>query len=184
MASRSDHLIGFYRAHGARYRVEVEIELAGGRLAISGTSGETRANGEFRTSYGDPIGGAAGQIIEELEQVDEFAAGWSAERRDQLAAIWRRWHLNDMRAGCEHQRAAGWGEKRIDESKPAGSYGRHFPGQRQDSWNLLGWIREDEHPDGLLSRACEVCGYRYGSAWLREELPADVVAFIEPLVST
>ena len=31
-------------------------------------------------------------------------------------------------------------------TKPTRSYGKHFEGQRHDSWNLLGWVRRDEHP--------------------------------------
>ena len=29
----------------------------------------------------------------------------------------------------------------------------------------LGWLRETEHPDGILSKPCPVCGYKYGTAW-------------------
>lgn len=57
-----------------------------------------------------------------------------------LVELWDRWHLNGMRAGCEHQRARGW------------------------TW--------ETHP----SAACPECGYRFGSAWLFEELPGDFVA--------
>lgn len=41
-----------------------------------------------------------------------------------------------------------------------------------------GWVRHEEHPDGLLSKPCPVCGYKYGSAWRKEPLPADVVAAV------
>ena len=37
------------------------------------------------------------------------------------------------------------------------------------------------HPDGLLCRPCPECGYRYGSAWLREEVPAAVLAELQSL---
>ena len=39
----------------------------------------------------------------------------------------------------------------------------------------------NEHPDGMLCKPCEVCGYAYGSQWLREEVPADVLAFLAAL---
>jgi hypothetical protein len=45
----------------------------------------------------------------------------------------------------------------------------------------LGWLYPEEHPDGLLCRACSVCGYKYGSAWRKEDVPADVIKFIEAL---
>lgn len=42
----------------------------------------------------------------------------------------------------------------------------------------LGWIRPEEHPDGILCRPCPVCGYKYGSAWIREEVPKDVIEWL------
>lgn len=47
-----------------------------------------------------------------------------------------------------------------------------------------GWLSQDEHPEGFLSKPCPVCGYKYGSQWLREELPTDVVAFLQSLPET
>jgi hypothetical protein len=47
-----------------------------------------------------------------------------------------------------------------------------------------GWVREEEHPDGLLCKKCPVCGYAYGSAWLKEELPQEVVDFLTALPET
>lgn len=38
---------------------------------------------------------------------------------------------------------------------------------------ILGHLRETDHPDGILSKACPVCGYRYGSAWKYFPIPAD-----------
>jgi hypothetical protein len=86
-----------------------------------------------------------------------------------------------MRAGCQHQRAAGWHKRPIDPAKPTTAYGKHFPGQRQDSWNLLGWVRADEHPEGLMCRPCPECGYKYGTAWLSEPVPETVLAFLRNL---
>jgi hypothetical protein len=45
----------------------------------------------------------------------------------------------------------------------------------------VGWTYPTEHPEGILSKPCEVCGYKYGSAWLYEPLPDDVIAFLEAL---
>lgn len=44
-----------------------------------------------------------------------------------------------------------------------------------------GWVRPEEHPRGLLCKPCGVCGYKYGSAWLYEEVPADVLQWLEAL---
>ncbi len=37
----------------------------------------------------------------------------------------------------------------------------------------LGWMREDEHPDGILGKACPVCGYKFGSRWNYFPIPSD-----------
>lgn len=47
----------------------------------------------------------------------------------------------------------------------------------------LGWLRESEHPEGLLARPCPVCGYKYGTAWNFFEIPDEDKARIERLMS-
>jgi hypothetical protein len=42
-----------------------------------------------------------------------------------------------------------------------------------------GWVYPSEHPEGMLCKPCEVCGYHYGSGWLYEPIPADVLAEVE-----
>jgi hypothetical protein len=42
---------------------------------------------------------------------------------------------------------------------------------------LLGWEKYDEHP----SEPCPVCGYKYGSAWLIEEIPDDIIDVLHEL---
>jgi hypothetical protein len=111
--------------------------------------------------------------------VDTVAAYFPDDRKARrMVEIWRRWHLNDMKADCEHQREESWDKRPIDPAKPLNTYGKHFPGQSHDTWNMLAWVRRDEHPDGLLSHPCPVCGYKYGTAWNREEIPDEVLAEI------
>ncbi|UOF78291.1 restriction alleviation protein lar [Caudoviricetes sp.] len=82
-------------------------------------------------------------IITGGQCVDTIAKYFPENKKvQQMLAIWERWHLNNMKAGCEHQRTLGW---------------------EKDGY--------DKHP----CEPCPICGYRYGSAWLKEELPADVV---------
>lgn len=133
----TDIKLGSYVADWAptrRVNVSIEIRLTdqpqGQRLSITGT-----ATGPGRYE-------AAGQCLDEIRKVTQFAPGWDAARRDALLDIWERWHLNDMRAECEHQRARG------------------------EKWTT--------HP----SAECPDCGYKLGSAWLYEPLPADVLAFV------
>lgn len=37
----------------------------------------------------------------------------------------------------------------------------------------LGWLREDEHPEGILAKPCPVCGYKYGSSWMYFPIPKE-----------
>lgn len=67
---------------------------------------------------------------------------------------------------------------------------RYEPQKRYD-WNngateesMLGWLRPDEHPDGILCKPCPVCGYKYGTSWLKEDVPEDVLQFLYNLPDT
>lgn len=62
-----------------------------------------------------------------------------------LAKLGDRWHLNDLQAACAHQTVV-WED---------GRYGRQ--------------------PSLELTEPCPETGYRYGSAWLTEPLPDDVL---------
>lgn len=77
-----------------------------GRLSITGVVGP-RSNGD---AYG-----SCGQIsdtIREAINAGEFkpndAQGWTVPDVLSFLDLWDRYHLNDMRPECEHQRAAGW----------------------------------------------------------------------------
>lgn len=148
---------------------------------------------------------------------------------DRMLAVWERWHLNDMRAGCEHQRAAWdvseqvtvtsytWSTdyhtrrrkakdgtlteaeyrayRNVTERVMAATIGFNTPKYPTEEIKALlaeGWIKEEktetkaagwvgyqEHPRGLLSKPCDECGYRYGSGWLYEAIPAEVLAEIQ-----
>lgn len=39
-------------------------------------------------------------------------------------------------------------------------------------------ISYKDHPLGFLKRPCPICRYEYGTYWLKEELPNDVISFI------
>lgn len=177
------------------------------------------------------------------EKPDPFMAfhpGWDRDLCRQLVDVTERWHLNDMRPGCEHQRALGWTScpghysknpeliKQIQQLEvefttthnmkqdldvlaryyPTGymttalydkiqereaQYGRGY-GVRRDFPKLTS--DEDgvtyqcgnrlitEMPCGQPDRVgqpCPTCGYEYGSAWLYEPVPADVLEFLRQL---
>ena len=37
----------------------------------------------------------------------------------------------------------------------------------------LGWLHESEHPNGILCKACPVCGYKYGTSWIYFPIPEE-----------
>lgn len=44
-----------------------------------------------------------------------------------------------------------------------------------------GWVRFDASEKGILCKPCPVCGYKYGSEWLKEEVPEEVLDFLKSL---
>lgn len=95
-----------------------------------------------------------GQVFDDLHAVDELAPGWTVEDQISLAAILHRWHLNDTRAACAHM-------------------------------DLNALVREpDGHGGSRISTTankCPVSDYRWGTAWLYEEIPPAVLREIERL---
>lgn len=107
----------------------------------------------------------AGQCLDQIDpkQTDNPAL------YSEIVALWERWHLNGMRAGCKHQK--GWEKIKLDDSLPL------------TQSNMAIWEREEEHPRGLLCKPCPVCGYKYGSAWLFEEIEEADLRRIEEIIS-
>lgn len=217
--------------------VFAKITHEGGRLSITGVIGP-QPGGDAR--------GSCGQIDGTIREASEagrltLASNWAPDMLAQFLDVWDRWHLNDMRAACEHQRAEGWQEKAreprtvyhwrllpeiiskqkelhaeaIDRAASTESsalgfspeekrimrleyaitttapeltgwdlkyYGKPAPGiTAHEETKARGWLTEEEHPDGLLSKACGTCGHKYGRAWLTEEVPAAVIEFLAAL---
>jgi hypothetical protein len=71
-------------------------------LSVCGETKDRKGNGVWQEASG-------GQCLDELLKVTDFAAGWSSDRARRLHALWTRWHLNDMRAGCAHMAVTGNG---------------------------------------------------------------------------
>jgi len=204
------------------------------RLSITGVVGP-RADGNSD--------GGCGQIdlVKELTHSISFCRGWYRELVLKFAEVWKRWHLNDMRALCEHQRQLGWSElgdkevvlynyvlkgewrrkkKEIEADvarrvmngesvkldgedlkiiRLSPSFTTHeeaeadtlefykpreplFSGDKEFKWTQsLRWLTPDKHPDGILTKPCPVCGYKYGTKWLFEPVPDDVIKFLDSL---
>ena len=131
--------------------VYCKIEIKNGKLSISGVIGPL-ANSYAR--------GSAGQIIMSDWAISEYAPGWSKDLEQAFRDVWRRWHLNNMRAGTPAQ------EAELRKHK--------FPGYPASYYTWAKGILETAglQPDN---------GYNYGSRWLTEALPDDVISFLESL---
>ena len=199
------------------YSTFVEVIYKDGKLSITGVEGPL--------PNGNAIG-SCGQICMGMDVETMMPAlGWTKPMLARLLEIWNEWHLNDMRAGCEHQRATWdisekltvtsytWSTKFHKEREKAAKGNMSMaeyeyfaevanrvysvttdtkspkyetdtvkdllaedwikPGKTEEK--LAGWVYEYEHPKGLLCKPCEVCAYKYGSAWLRVEVPDSVL---------
>ncbi len=109
------------------------------------------------TAGGNARGGTGTGVANDLTWT-KYAPGWDADKVAALAAIAGRWHLNDLTAGSPAQEE--WlREHPVDAVYPESHYDKALVALRAAGLN----------PDPSHD------GYVYGSAWLYEELPAEVV---------
>jgi hypothetical protein len=146
----------------------IRIEYKDKKLSISGVVGP-RSNGD--------CSGSCGQIQDELVMIKEIDSEWDQIDINKLYDVWERWHLNDMNAGCKHQKE--WVNERINPKDLPNSH------VNRDQRGILSiWVTPEEHKDGLLTKKCPECGYGYGTNWLFEEVPNDVIDFLDRLPET
>lgn len=103
----------------------------------------------------------SGQVSEYLTK-DNPAPGFTRKDCFRLKQVWKRWHLNHMRAGTPKQEEAvrNWRKTADDPSY-------------EDACKMLESI-------GLLTDN----GYRYGTGWLKEEVPLDILEWLFKLPGT
>jgi hypothetical protein len=140
---------------GKRREVFIEIEYneTKGTLSMHGVEGPER-NGD---AYG-----SSGQINMTLAEDDrttwEYHVLWDSEMMDQLLHIWDRWHLNGLKAGTPAQEAF-----------------------------IRGWKASNRYDYGKACEALKTAGlyedngYKYGTKWLKEEVPGEVIEWLESL---
>jgi hypothetical protein len=129
-----------------RRPVCVFVRYKKGRLSFSGVVGPTKGGnaqqcGQIDLSFAhrDPADNRCRNPIQASEL--DFRAGWTEDLWLDLLDLWHRWHLNDMRAECEHQRAMGWRyEDHAGEACPVCGYPCGSA-----------WLRE-EVPQAVLAR--------------------------------
>jgi len=154
-----------------RVNVFVRIEYKGGRLSICGTEGPYPSGN---------CAGATGQIDTLLKpsSFNTCAPGWSTETIDKFLRAWERWHLNDMVAGTPRQMR--FIRKRQKEANAKSSLHREAPHAYASRMGFQSyydmeccWLAD--------ARILVDKGYSFGSAWLREEVPADVLEWLRGL---
>lgn len=124
-----------------------------GVLSITGVEGPLPS--------GNSLGGC-GQINNHLEErIFNFAPGWDKHVLAEFLAVWNAWHLNHMRPGTPKQLAM------LQEAAS------HDLSATKD----YDWSCDVLERNGLLVDN----GYRYGTAWLKVEVPASVVFFLRSL---
>lgn len=164
--------IGAFLVGGEWMTVHVEIKT---EERPEGLTLSIQADGRLPRRREIECGGQWMDGLREVLDRGTLDAGVSRASVERLLTVWERWHLNHMRAGCEHQRAEKWDKRPLDQSKPTSAYIQHPDGQM--GWNMLTWVPVKD--GGLLGAPCPTCGYKYGSKWLYEPLPEEVVAFLQ-----
>lgn len=111
--------------HGPRVSVRYELSICGEERGAFGMSG-------------------GGQNIDTLERADEWTSRAAPlEDLRRLAAIWRRWHLNGMKAGCIHQREGSYSDPAIANQicpESGYKYGREWLFEEVPS-DTVEWLR-------------------------------------------
>jgi hypothetical protein len=228
----------------------------GKRTPKSAAAYVVKIDGEFHGLDVTDDAGAEVYTMHSGGQITDTLREWFPE-----IAHWLPWHLNDMKAGCLHQEALGWGHGRdvaldaqtmtgvqhdallnrnirrvadararalklgkervrtdrryrlqiltevlgehpsvFDDEAASGAALNHAGTLTGHGRELLekidahlSTLAENAHPvapvvsevfTNSLMCPCPVCGYAYGSAWLKRELPAEIRAEVEAFIST
>lgn len=217
------------RIIGRSIMIDVEFKLRRSR------DGYGREFSLVALSLSGSVAGCYGQIYDTLYELLKqgkiiLSQEWTEEQLLLLLANWKRWHLNDLQPGCQHQRDWPLDEKvatqelewgpRFHQARKEAEYGKcslgdyaeyreigpqvfHFATATNrplwldpkadkllsEGWLKLGksetkdrrWLSYTRHPQGLLSKPCATCGYKYGTQWLGEQLPKYVWEWLRAL---
>ena len=128
---------------------------------------------------GDIWNGKHTDIVCGGQCLDEIAKYIHSSTFKKIHRLWKLYHLNDMRPYDEHQKALGW-DKQAKEEVTVYRWRRAF---NSCYTQARGQMVFDNCEEGLIGKPCPVCGYRYGSAWKREEIPDEDIKIIEELMN-
>jgi len=160
---------------GRSMSIYCEIRFTDDKLSISGVEGPLPSGNCL---------GACGQIDMHLrsEQASiKLAPGWTRGKLARFFEVWERWHLNDLRAGTPEQMAEL--ERRKAEYTDRSTSHYEWACKVLAEAGLLEVPNPIPAPQDDVSREWPKM-YRYGTAWLREEVPQDVLTFLASLPDT
>lgn len=140
--------------------VFVSIKFKDGKLSITGVEGP-KANGDAK--------GSCGQIVMSEWDIKEYAPGFDRAQELRLREIWDTWHLNDMQAGSPAQTA--W-----LKANPINDRMEHY------TKACAGLASAGLNPDPDFIHNGKP--YSYGHDWLRVEVPADALEWLQGLPDT
>lgn len=146
--------------------VHCTIKYVDGRLSITGVIGAKR-NGDCTGSCGQINGDLFWSLAMSNARLD-LAPGWGGLALRKFLLAWHDYHLNDMCAGSPAQRA---------------ELARHTPRYTYPKTHC-DWALETLTAAGLQPDASYLHNgkpYSYGSAWLRREVPKDVLDMLQAL---
>lgn len=152
-----------YRLGVIEYRnspVDIEIEYSDGCLSIYG-------------DYADCFG----QIDRFLrdEKFMYFVEGWDQAKVDRLLEIWKRWHLNDMRPGTPKQMEVIRRRQAMADIEDQLHRRAPYTYAIKKGYNSY----YDMELDWLKNEGLEYDGdYLFGNAWLKEEVPEEVLDWL------
>lgn len=114
-------------------------------LSISGVIGPL---------HGGNCLGSCGQIVDDIDNIKNYAVGWSRSKVLLFKKYWKEWHLNNMRAGHKKQMDLVKGLSYEDAVKVL---------KQHDMYEYI-----DENNKY----------YKYGHGWHREDVPNKVLDFL------
>lgn len=168
---------------GRSYSIFCKIEYKGGRLSITGVEGPTRG--------GNCLGGAGQIDIHLRKHQDEItlAPGWTRAKLAAFFEAWQAWHLNDMKAGTPAQEALLHEIDPLLKLQPG--YGLNAYNWQRYALALNGLLIDYDYlRDGTFIDVAHygankaMIGYSYGEAWLKRDVPVDVITFLRGLPET
>ena len=152
--------LGDMTQNGRTFGVYCRIQYKDGRLSISGVEGPRR---------GGDCYGSCGQIEMGLNPAEITPApGWTLNSITAFLEAWRRWHLNDLRAGTPKQ------EEWLRANPVTAVYPESHFTKASDALAAAGL-----NPDTSVNPP-----YKYGNAWLYEHVPPSVLEYFEGLPTT